>query len=93
VSGQKAGKPCAIPFRYEGQTYYTCILKGAPDGKPWCSTKVDRNGVHIHGEWGHCECRTRYDLVELLFKITIVLGYNNFQSEVKAKNLIGISLK
>ena len=30
------------------------------DVKPWCSTKVDDNGVHISGQgkWGYCgqEC-------------------------------------
>ena len=25
------------------------------ENKPWCSTKVDRNGKHVKGNWGSCE--------------------------------------
>jgi len=25
------------------------------ENKPWCSTKVDKNGKHVKGNWGSCE--------------------------------------
>ena len=32
------------------------------DGKKWCSTKTDAQGVHVKGNWGYCDdskCRER----------------------------------
>jgi hypothetical protein len=38
----------------------TCTTLNDPDGRAWCSTKVDANGDHVKngGFWGHCsqEC-------------------------------------
>ena len=36
-------------------TYETCTDIPDPDGRFWCSTKVDENGVHQSGNWGHCD--------------------------------------
>ena len=49
-------KPCIFPFKYGGATYKTCTNVKDPDEKPWCSTKVDADGKHVHpgGYWGHC---------------------------------------
>ena len=47
---------CIFPFIYLGRLHLTCTtLDGDP--KPWCSTKVDSNGIHVSGEnqWEHCE--------------------------------------
>ena len=53
------GQECVFPFRFRGRTYSSCTNNFDPDGKFWCSTRVDRNGVHIRGNWGYCEqsCR------------------------------------
>ncbi len=49
-------QPCIFPFEYLGQTFYRCTTLKDPDGKPWCSTKVDEDGSHVTsgGYWGHC---------------------------------------
>ena len=55
---------CVFPFTFNykdsngtrvNQTFYGCTTNLDPDDKPWCSTKVDSNGIHQHGHWGHCE--------------------------------------
>ena len=54
--------PCIFPFRFEDKIYNGCTwVDNDPwDDRPWCSTKVDVNGVHIGGQgnWGVCgnEC-------------------------------------
>lgn len=51
---------CIFPFMVVGVTYNSCTSKYSPNGNPWCSTKVDEDGVHINeaGNWGYCspEC-------------------------------------
>ena len=56
VGGGKTGANCVFPFIYQGTKHNNCILIDADDGKPWCSTKTDKNGKHVggQGEWGHC---------------------------------------
>ena len=55
---------CVFPFTFNykdsngtniNQTFYGCTTNLDPDDKPWCSTKVDSDGLHQHGHWGHCE--------------------------------------
>jgi len=48
--------PCAIPFKYKGDLKDGCITEDDPDGRQWCSTKVDDNLKHIAGQgnWGYC---------------------------------------
>ena len=55
---------CVFPFTFNykdsngtevNQTFYGCTRNLDPDDKPWCSTKVDSDGIHQHGHWGHCE--------------------------------------
>ena len=40
------------------------------DNRPWCSTKVDDNGVHISGQgkWGYCDPECPCDGTECPFK-------------------------
>ena len=50
-------KPCVFPFKLQaGETedLNTCTNASDPDGKYWCSTKTDRDGVHEKGHWGYC---------------------------------------
>ena len=54
-SNQK--KPCVFPYKLQaGETedLNTCTNASDPDGKYWCSTKTDRDGVHVKGHWGYC---------------------------------------
>ena len=60
----KEQSPCVFPFTFNykdssgsevNQTFFGCTANLDPDDKPWCSTKVDSNGIHKVGHWGHCE--------------------------------------
>ena len=46
---------CIFPFVYSGKTYNECINVNDPNGKFWCSTKVDTNGNHVKSYWGYCD--------------------------------------
>ena len=51
-------KQCVFPFKINQRTYMECTDNFDPDGKFWCSTKVDNDtGVHIGGQkyWGFCK--------------------------------------
>ena len=47
---------CVFPFQFKKEEYTGCTTKSDPDGRYWCSTKVDENGKHIGGKgyWGYC---------------------------------------
>ena len=51
---------CQFPFTIGDHTFDACTTEKDPEGKLWCSTKVDSNGDHVRGHWGHCEenCQT-----------------------------------
>jgi len=56
IGGPGKGKPCVFPFRFGGSLRSSCITDLDPEGKFWCSTRVDGGGNHVTGtgEWGHC---------------------------------------
>ena len=58
--GPGSGGLCIFPFKYHGTSQNGCIWEDAAPGKPWCSTKVDKQGNHVEneGNWGICgeEC-------------------------------------
>ena len=58
TSGPSSGMKCIFPFTWYGETYDACTREQFPgsNGEPWCSTKVDDDGVHIGGQgnWGGC---------------------------------------
>jgi len=53
--GEFPPKPCVFPFKLKSQTIEGCTSLQDPDGKLWCSTKIDSNGEHTTGNWGYCE--------------------------------------
>jgi len=58
-SGPDAGNSCKFPFRFNGQTYYSCARytwSGQDYGKYWCSTMTDRNGNHVNGQGNYGFC-------------------------------------
>ena len=49
---------CILPFKFNGVLRQGCITDTDPDGRHWCSTKVDENLEHIrfpNGYWGYCD--------------------------------------
>ena len=52
------GHKCIFPFTFGGTIHHGCTTKGnlRPYERPWCSTKVNANGVHVGGQghWGEC---------------------------------------
>lgn len=48
-----SGDPCVFPFSFKGWKYNGCVSnKKYPT--PWCSTKTNRLGEHIVGNFGNC---------------------------------------
>ena len=59
--GNTRPKPCRFPFKLSnGNVHNSCTTDQDPDGKLWCSTKVNSIGDHVRGHWGYCEesCQT-----------------------------------
>ena len=56
VGGPSQGKFCQFPFTFAGERRTGCISDTDPDGRLWCSTEVDDDGLHIGGggHWGYC---------------------------------------
>ena len=56
VGGDDPVKECAFPFTRNGVTHDDCTRVDSIDGRPWCSTEVDADGVHTdgRGHWGYC---------------------------------------
>ena len=49
----KQNVACHFPLLVD-KTFDACTNDSDPDGRLWCSTKVDRSGKHINGNWGYC---------------------------------------
>jgi len=56
VAGPAQGQVCQFPFVFGDKVRNGCITDSDPEGKFWCSTKVDVQGNHIaNGDnWAHC---------------------------------------
>ena len=56
VGGDDPVNECALPFTRNGVTHDDCTRVDSIDGRPWCSTEVDADGVHTdgRGHWGYC---------------------------------------
>lgn len=58
VSGNSVNRSCVFPFIFQSRPYSNCTLDaGGTDARPWCSTRIDGNGIHVKGMWGHCHCK------------------------------------
>ena len=51
---KKKNAPCQFPFTLNDKTFDACTDLLDPDGRFWCSTKVDSSGKHTQGNWGYC---------------------------------------
>ena len=57
IGGPDAGQPCQLPFIFNDVTRNGCITESDPEGRAWCSTRVDSEGRHVAGgdHWAHCD--------------------------------------
>ena len=55
AEGRVKNAQCVFPFTYQEQTFTSCTDFKDPDGKLWCSTKVDEKGSHVKHQWGYCD--------------------------------------
>ena len=80
--GPQKNKACVFPFRIKGVLYRDCTNEKDPEGKFWCSTKIDEEGAHVEGKghWGYC--REGCDF-----------GYTNFAPTIPRKTLLRNKIK
>ena len=45
AGGTRFPQRCVFPFRHNGNTYHECTSVKDPDGRRWCSVKVDGNQI------------------------------------------------
>ncbi|XP_063816089.1 C-type mannose receptor 2 [Pseudophryne corroboree] len=55
IQGNSNGRPCAIPFKYDNQWFYSCTSTGREDGHLWCATTVDYGKDE---KWGFCPVKS-----------------------------------
>uniref|UniRef100_A0A4W4EYK5 Mannose receptor, C type 2 n=1 Tax=Electrophorus electricus TaxID=8005 RepID=A0A4W4EYK5_ELEEL len=68
IQGNSHGRPCYLPFLYDGQWFHSCTNVGREDGHLWCAT------THDYGKderWGFCpiksaDCETFWDTDSLM---------------------------
>ncbi|KAM4717477.1 C-type mannose receptor 2 [Anableps anableps] len=63
IQGNSYGRPCYLPFMYEGQWFHTCTSTGREDGHLWCATTYNYDRDQ---RWGFCpvkgsSCETFWD--------------------------------
>ncbi|KAL4659299.1 C-type mannose receptor 2-like [Arapaima gigas] len=63
IQGNSHGRPCYLPFLYDGQWFHSCTNTGREDGHLWCATTYDYSKDE---RWGFCpiksnNCETFWD--------------------------------
>lgn len=63
IQGNSHGRPCYLPFLYDGQWFHNCTSIGREDGHLWCATSFDYGKDE---RWGFCPvkssgCETFWD--------------------------------
>ena len=56
---------CIFPFTFKEVVYKGCIADQDQKTKRWCSTKTNKHGTHVIGEWGYCSADSARCPVEL----------------------------
>uniref|UniRef100_A0A8C9TTG1 Mannose receptor C-type 2 n=1 Tax=Scleropages formosus TaxID=113540 RepID=A0A8C9TTG1_SCLFO len=64
IQGNSHGRPCYLPFLYDGQWFHSCTNIGREDGHLWCATTYDYSKDE---RWGFCpiksnNCETFWDI-------------------------------
>uniref|UniRef100_A0AAY4B801 Mannose receptor, C type 2 n=1 Tax=Denticeps clupeoides TaxID=299321 RepID=A0AAY4B801_9TELE len=68
IQGNSQGRPCFLPFLYDGQWFHSCTSVGREDGHLWCATTYDYGKDE---RWGFCPiksngCETFWDTESLM---------------------------
>jgi hypothetical protein len=48
---------CRFPFVFRNKKRTSCTSESDKSGRAWCSTKIRSDGIHVSGNWGHCDCQ------------------------------------
>ena len=74
--------PCIFPFKHKGVVYEGCPVDSSDKTRRWCSTKIDKNGKHVNGNYGFCSKNCPIELVKgllLFISMTKVRRFLTFQ--------------
>ncbi|XP_076853301.1 C-type mannose receptor 2 [Brachyhypopomus gauderio] len=100
IQGNSHGRPCYLPFLYDGQWFHSCTDVGREDGHLWCAT------THDYGKderWGFCpiksgDCETFWDTHSLMdncyqFNFQATLSWNEARTSCQQQgaDLLSIS--
>ncbi|KAK2893561.1 C-type mannose receptor 2 [Channa argus] len=55
IQGNSHGRPCYLPFLYDGQWFHSCTSIGREDGHLWCATTSDYGKDE---RWGFCPVKS-----------------------------------
>ena len=55
IQGNTQGRPCYLPFLYDGQWFHSCTGVGREDGHLWCATTYDYGKDE---RWGFCPVKS-----------------------------------
>ena len=59
-----ANAPCVFPFKHKGVVYEGCPVDRKDKTRRWCSTKIDKDGKHVNGNYGFCSKNCPIELVK-----------------------------
>lgn len=59
IQGNSLGRPCYLPFLYDGQWFHNCTNIGREDGHLWCATTYDYGKDE---RWGFCPVKSESSL-------------------------------
>ncbi|XP_034045841.1 C-type mannose receptor 2 [Thalassophryne amazonica] len=56
IQGNSHGRPCYLPFLYDGNWFHSCTNIGREDGHLWCATTYDYSKDE---RWGFCPVKSK----------------------------------
>lgn len=71
VQGNSHGRPCHLPFLYDGQWFHSCTSTSREDGHLWCATTSDYGKDELYG---FCPVKSElslYSSVSILILVTV----------------------
>lgn len=68
IQGNSHGRPCYLPFLYDGQWFHSCTSIGREDGHLWCATSFDYGKDE---RWGFCPVKSESAGLQRNFRLLI----------------------